>query len=62
MHISSFREKRVLACLKWIARFDISLLRAVVQWAIIKYQVHKLLFNLTCVLQAINTHGATGKA
>lgn len=30
--------------------------------AIIEYQVHKLLFNLTCVLEAINTCGAVGAA
>lgn len=45
-----------------IAAVDIFPLCMVVQQAIIKYQVHKLLFNLTCVLEAINTCGAVGAA
>lgn len=45
-----------------ITGFDIFPLCMVVQQAIIEYQVHKLLFNLTCVLEAINTCGAVGAA
>lgn len=46
----------------WITGFDIFPLCTVLQQAIIEYQVHKLLFNLTCVLEAINTCGAVGAA
>ena len=42
-----------------IAAFDIFPLCTAVQQAIIKYQVHKLLLNLTCVLEAINTRGVS---
>lgn len=41
---------------------DIFPLCTVRRQAIIEYQVHKLLFNLTCVLEAINTCGAVGAA
>ena len=53
---------RLLLEVRQIAGFDIFPLCMVVQQAIIEYQVHKLLFNLTCVLEAINTCGAVGAA
>lgn len=51
---------RLLLEVLQIACFDIFPLCMAVQQAIIEYQVHKLLFNLTCVLEAINTRGAEG--
>lgn len=53
---------RLLLEVLWITGFDIFPLCMVVQQAIIEYQVHKLLFNLTRVLEAINTCGAVGAA
>lgn len=59
---SAIAAPRSLPGVLRITGSDIFPLCTVRRRAIIEYQVHKLLFNLTCVLEAINTCGAVGAA